>query len=167
MSAQDRNEVVIKNDGTVETREAFKASNAETTHGAVKAVAGDVVRTSSARTNPKEESVAEGDTREVMAHTSPDGRPPDAASKSKGQLLFTVMVLIALGIGAVIIMTNVGGIVAVITGVVYVGALALAAIPVWGAGLLRKKEEVEATTEVTMASRQQRRASWSRSADRK
>ncbi len=77
------------------------------------------------------------------------------------------MVLIALGIGAVIIMTNVGGIVAVITGVVYVGALALAAIPVWGAGLLRKKEEVEATTEVTMASRQQRRASWSRSADRK
>jgi hypothetical protein len=109
------------------------------------------------------EDVVEEASREVMAHTSPDGRSPDSAGKARGSLVLVLAMLTSLGIGALILMFVVGGTIAMVVGIVYVCMLFGASIPVWGAGLLRQHEEHDAQKEVSRVVRRRRRVSWYRS----
>lgn len=82
-------------------------------------------------------------TEEEMAAHSPDGRIPDEGSRGRGRKAF----LIIAGIGIPLVLGTViyiGGIPALLMGLVYVAVFAAVAFPVWYAGLMRKREEDEA-----------------------
>jgi Flp pilus assembly protein TadB len=82
--------------------------------------------------------------REEMAQHSPDGRQPDVASRGRGR---TAIVLV-LSVGLPLVVGGViywGGMAALLMGLVYVLVFAAVAFPVWYAGLMRRREESEAT----------------------
>ena len=87
---------------------------------------------------------------EQLSHTSPDGRPPAPRSRRLGTEFLAVATLLVL-VGVTAILWYQGGPVAMLAGlfvlIVYMGA----AFPVWGAGLLRKHEKVEADHRVRRA----------------
>lgn len=109
----------------------------------------------------QQQGIVEEVRQEVMSRVSPDGRSPDTKSKNMGRMIFTLVALVVLGIGAGVTMYFVGGVTALLAGAAYVVILVLAASPVWGAGLLRRHEEDEVKTEVTHAMRERRRFWWS------
>src|SRR4051812_21996773 len=79
-------------------------------------------------------------TREEMAARSPDGRIPDAKSRGRGRSVFWII----FGIGVPLVLGTViyiGGMPALLMGLVYVAVFAAVAFPVWYAGLMRKREE--------------------------
>ena len=78
-------------------------------------------------------------TQEEMAARSPDGRVPDPQSRGRGRTVFWIVLLVGLPlvIGTVI---YIGGIPALLMGLVYVCVFAAVAFPVWYAGLMRKRE---------------------------
>ena len=82
--------------------------------------------------------------REEVAQHSPDGRQPDRVSEGRGRKVFVVVLAVGLPlvIGGVIYW---GGMAALLMGLVYVLVFAFVAFPVWYAGLMRKREEAEAT----------------------
>jgi Flp pilus assembly protein TadB len=82
--------------------------------------------------------------REEMAQHSPDGRQPDVESRGRGRKVFVLVLAVGLPlvIGGVIYW---GGMAALGMGLVYVLVFAFVAFPVWYAGLMRRREESEAT----------------------
>ncbi|HYE61978.1 MAG TPA: hypothetical protein VD997_08265 [Phycisphaerales bacterium] len=82
-------------------------------------------------------------TEEEMAAHSPDGRVPDPRSRGRGRNVFWIV----LGIGVPLVLGTViyiGGMPALLMGLVYVAVFAAVAFPVWYAGMMRKREETEA-----------------------
>lgn len=81
-------------------------------------------------------------TQEEMAAHSPDGRVPDPKSRLRGRKTFWII----LGIGLPLVLGTViyvGGIPALLMGLVYVAVFAAVAFPVWYAGLMRRQEVAE------------------------
>jgi hypothetical protein len=81
-------------------------------------------------------------TQEEMAAHSPDGRVPDPRSRGRGRTVFWVI----LGVGVPVVLGTViylGGIPALLMGLVYVAVFAAVAFPVWYAGLMRRQEVAE------------------------
>jgi len=89
---------------------------------------------------------------ELMVNTSSDGGPPPRAWRLAGWHWVVAMIPVMLLIAATIWVAMTMGIAAAVTGFVVVSVLAAAAVPVWGAGILRGKEEraahVQARVEV-------------------
>ena len=81
--------------------------------------------------------------REEMADYSPDGRVPDRAAKGRGKTAFWLILLIGLPLVLATVI-YIGGVTALLMGIVYVVVFAAVAFPVWYAGLMRKREENEA-----------------------
>ena len=81
--------------------------------------------------------------REVMGAISPDGRPPDPAT-ARAEWRWFLFVVIPLGIGGVVaLFVKFGAAAGTLVGLLGAGYLVLT-FPVWGAGLMRGKEERQA-----------------------
>jgi membrane protein YdbS with pleckstrin-like domain len=81
---------------------------------------------------------------EELAGHSPDGRPADKPSWSKGRLVLAGALLLLMP-GVMFAVWWFGGIDALLMGLVYVVVLILVAFPVWYAGLMRYKEHGDAS----------------------
>lgn len=123
------------------------------------ATASVVDRSDVTKRETRQHDVAERVEQEVMAKVSPDGRSPDHDSKQAGRRVFVIGSLVALGIGAGIVVFVAGGWIAIAAAAAYVVILVIAGMPVWGAGLMRRHEENEVKTEVVDQMRQRRRRS--------
>jgi hypothetical protein len=87
--------------------------------------------------------VEEMATEELAGH-SPDGRPADKPSWSKGRLALAAALLLFMP-GVMFAVWWFGGIDALLMGLVYVVTLILVAFPVWYAGLMRHEEHRDAS----------------------
>ena len=83
-------------------------------------------------------------TRQELAEHSPDGRLPDPESRGRGRTVLWVLLLVGIPLVLATVI-YIGGIPALLMGLVYVVVFAAVAFPVWYAGLMRKREEDEAT----------------------
>jgi hypothetical protein len=82
--------------------------------------------------------------REELAEHSPDGRPADRPSRGRGRLV--LIAILALGLPAVVFgVWTWGGTDGLLMGLVYVFVFMLVAYPVWYSGMMRQREETEAT----------------------
>jgi hypothetical protein len=82
-------------------------------------------------------------TAELAAH-SPDGRPADRPSRTRGRLV--LLGLLGLGMPAVVFgVWKGGGWDALLMGLVYVFVMMLVGYPVWYSGMIRAREEHEAS----------------------
>jgi Flp pilus assembly protein TadB len=96
------------------------------------------------RETPVSRSEVEEVTREEMAAHSPDGRVPDRESRGRGRT--ALWTLLAVGLPLVLAtIIYIGGVAALLMGMVYVLVLLAVAFPVWYSGIMRKREEDEAT----------------------
>jgi hypothetical protein len=98
---------------------------------------------------------------EVMDRISPDGRPTGIRTFRIERAVFAAAAVL-IGVCVLAIIVAVGGVVAVAMALAYLVLLAIAASPVWGAALLRRREEVRAQTEAIQALRRHRRRWWRR-----
>ncbi|GEM_PF-3405025 len=107
------------------------------------------------RETPVDAREVEAVTEEELAQFSPDGRQPDTRSRGRGRTIFLVILAVGLPLVAVAVI-SIGGPAALLMGGVYLLVFAAAAFPVWYAGLMRKREESEATEIVTHALREKK-----------
>jgi Flp pilus assembly protein TadB len=81
---------------------------------------------------------------EQLAEHSPDGRPADRPARGRGRMV--LLAILILGLPAVIFgVWSWGGTDALLMGLVYAVVLMLVSYPVWYSGLMRQREEREAT----------------------
>ena len=120
--------------------------NAGSDHEALAAANREAIRQIHPYQEPQRvpDAEVEGIATEQLAGHSPDGRPADQPSWSKGRLILAGALLLLMP-GVMFAVWWFGGVDALLMGLVYVVVVILVAFPVWYSGLMRYQEHQDAS----------------------